>query len=40
MSVWVKAMEAARRAVKMPMAATTTIASGLWAKIGFARATR
>jgi hypothetical protein len=40
MSVWVNAIEAARMAVKMPMLATTTIASGAWLKIGFARATR
>src|SRR3990172_6344630 len=40
MSVWVNAIEAARMAVKMPIAATTTIASPAWPKIGFARATR
>ena len=40
MSVWVNAIEAARIAVKMPIAATTTIASGAWANIGLARATR
>ena len=40
MSVWVKAIEAARIAVKMPIAATTTMTPGAWAKIGFARATR
>ena len=40
MSVWVNAIEAARIAVKMPIAATTTIASGTWLKIGFVRATR
>src|SRR3954462_12822965 len=40
MSVWVIAMLAARMAVKMPIAATTTIASGAAAKIGFVRATR
>ena len=40
MSVWVNAIDAARMAVKMPIAATTTIASGAWAKIGLARATR
>ena len=40
MSVWVIAIEAARMAVKMPIAATTTIASGDAAKIGLARATR
>ena len=40
MSVWVNAIEAARIAVKMPIAATTTIASWAWAKIGLARATR
>ena len=40
MSVWVIAIEAARIAVKMPIAATTAIASGALAKIGFVRATR
>ncbi len=40
MSVWVNAMEAAKIAVKIPMAATTTIASGTRLKIGFTRATR
>ena len=40
MSVWVNAIDAARMAVKMPTAATTTIACGAWAKIGLARATR
>ena len=40
MSVWVKAIEAARIAVKMPIAATTTIAPGAAPKIGLARATR
>jgi len=40
MSVWVNAIEAARIAVKMPIAATTTIESGALAKSGFARATR
>ncbi len=37
MSVWVIAIEAARIAVKMPIAATTTIADWAWAKIGFVR---
>src|SRR4029078_1515923 len=40
MSVWVNAIDAARIAVKMPIAATTTIASGAWAKIGLVRAMR
>ncbi len=40
MSVWVKAIEAARMAVKMPIAATTTMTSGALAKIRFDRATR
>ena len=40
MSVWVIAIDAARMAVKMPIAATTTSASGAWAKIGLVRATR
>ena len=40
MSVWVNAIEAARMAVKMPIAATTTIASCAWANSGLARATR
>ena len=40
MSVWVIAMLAARIAVKMPMAATTTIASWAEAKSGLARAMR
>src|SRR4051794_7710905 len=40
MSVWVIAIEAAKMAVKMPIAATTTSASGAWAKIGLLRATR
>src|SRR5215212_6014721 len=40
MSVWVKAIDAARMVVKMPIAATTTIASAACAKIGFVRATR
>ena len=40
MSVWVMAIDAARMAVKMPIAATTSIASAAWAKIGLARATR
>ena len=40
MSVWVIAIDAARIAVKMPIAATTTIASGALANSGLARATR
>ena len=40
MSVWVKAIEAARMAVNVPIAATTTMISGAWAKIGLVRATR
>src|SRR5215203_2157423 len=40
MSVCVIAIEAARIAVKIPIAATTTITSGAAAKMGFARATR
>ena len=40
MSVWVIAMLAARMAVKMPIAATTTIASLWWAKMVLVRATR
>ena len=40
MSVWVIAIDAARIAVKMPIAATTTSADGAWAKIGLERATR
>ena len=40
MSVWVKAIEAARMAVKMPIAATMTIAVRRLAKSGLARATR
>src|SRR5215208_5606677 len=40
MSVWVIAIDAARMAVKMPIAATTTMTSGALAKIGLARATR
>ena len=40
MSVCVIAIEAARIAVKIPIPATTTIASGALAKIGLARATR
>ena len=40
MSVWVKAIEAARIAVKMPIAATTTMTPGTSAKIGLARAIR
>src|SRR6478609_8787415 len=40
MSVWVNAIEAAKIAVKMRIAATTTIASGALAKSGLARATR
>ncbi len=40
MSVWVKAIEAARIAVKIPIAATSTIASDELEKIGFARAMR
>ena len=40
MSVWVIAIEAARMAVKMPIAATTTRASDAYAKIGLVRATR
>jgi hypothetical protein len=40
MSVWVIAIEAARIAVKMPMAATMTMASGADANSSFARATR
>ena len=39
MSFWVSAIEAARMAVKMPIAATTNIASGERLKIGLARAT-
>ena len=40
MSVWVMAIVAARIAVKMPIAATMTIASGAEANSSFARATR
>ena len=40
MSVWVKAIEAARMAVKMPIAATATITSDAAPKIGLALATR
>ena len=40
MSVWVNAIEAAKIAVKMPIAATTTIASCACANSGLARATR
>src|SRR5262245_33735497 len=40
MSVWVIAIEAARIAVKTPIAATTTMTCGALAKIGLARATR
>jgi hypothetical protein len=40
MSVWVMAIDAARIAVKMPIAATTTSADEDWAKIGLVRATR
>ena len=40
MSVWVIAMLAARMAVKMPMPATMTIASGDEANSPLARATR
>ena len=40
MSVCVKAMDAAKMAVKMPIAATTSIASWLAAKSGLMRATR
>src|SRR4051812_21921876 len=40
MSVWVNAMDAAKIAVKMPIAATTTIALWAWANSGLARATR
>jgi hypothetical protein len=40
MSVWVIAIEAARIAVKMPIEATTTRASGAWAKMPLVRATR
>ncbi len=40
MSVWVSAIEAARMAVKMPIAATTTIASWASPNSGFTRATR
>ena len=40
MSFWVRAMAAARTAVKTPMAATTAMAVGASAKIGFERATR
>jgi hypothetical protein len=40
MSVCVNAIDAARIAVKMPIAATTTIASWAWANSGLARATR
>src|SRR3954454_9541804 len=39
MSVWVIAIEAARIAVKIPIAATTVMTSGAIAKIGLARAT-
>src|SRR5438132_11889684 len=39
MSGWVIAIEAARIAVKMPIAATTVMTCGAAAKIGFARAT-
>ena len=40
MSVWVNAIDAARIAVKMPIAATTTIPSWAWPKIGLTRAMR
>src|SRR5262252_8006450 len=40
MSVWVIAIDAARIAVKIPIAATITIASGALAKIAFVRAMR
>ncbi len=40
MSVWVRAIEAASRAVKMPIAATMTMADPLWLKMGLARATK
>src|SRR4051794_35987099 len=40
MSVWVSAIDAASRAVKMPIAAMMTMTPGAWAKIGLARATR
>ena len=40
MSVWVMAIDAARMAVKMPIAATMTIASGAEANSSFDRATR
>ncbi len=40
MSVWVKAIEAANTAVKMPIAATTTITPGAAPKMGLQRATR
>src|SRR6266540_5300223 len=39
MSFWVRAIAAAKMAVKMPMPATTSIAVGAWAKMGFERAT-
>ena len=39
MSFWVRAMAAAKMAVKIPMLATTNMATGAWAKIGFERAT-
>ena len=40
MSVWVKAIEAARIAVKMPIEATTTMTSGARREDGKRRATR
>src|SRR6266516_7509067 len=40
MSFWVIAMEAARMAVKMPIAATRAMTCGAVAKIGLALATR
>src|SRR4029077_16971764 len=40
MSFWVIAMDAARMAVKIPIAATRAMTCGALAKIGFARATR
>src|SRR4051812_50048778 len=40
MSVWVNAIDAAKIAVKMPIAATTTIACCAWANSGLARAIR
>ena len=39
MSFWVRAMAAAKTAVKVPMIATTHMAVGASAKMGLARAT-